>query len=39
MRTREELKVEIERKGVQQSHLLEILLDIRDLLSDDKKKK
>lgn len=38
MRTREELAVEIERKGVQNSHLLEVLLDIRELLEDKKKK-
>jgi len=38
MRTKEELQVEIERKGVQNSHLLEVLLDIRELLEDKKKK-
>lgn len=38
MRTKEELQVEIERKGVQNGHLLEVLLDIRDLLEDKKKK-
>ena len=32
MRTREEIKIEIERKGVNDFSILEALLDIRELL-------
>jgi len=38
MRTEDEIKEETDRKGVLTSHLLEVLLDIRGLLEEKKKK-